>query len=461
MNPALKYCLALLSFLAPAVMPAQTFTTLVNFNGANGANPSWMSFVQGADGYLYGTTQHGGSGVCVGFTCGTVFKMTTDGSLTTLYKFDSTHGDYPYVGLTYGGAGNFYGGVLGGGSILGGGTVFRISSEGVLHTLHRFCEHNQCLGDGLSLGAVLVRGADNNLYGTTQTGGAENGGTYFRITPTGDFTSLGSFPRTNRLSFPYPALSFQGVDGYFYGIGRYSGKYGQGSIFRMTPAGDLTTLYSFEVTDDQPNSLILGIDGNLYGVTEFGGPEGLGTIFRFTPDGTLTTLYNFADGGLTGNPQGLIQGSDGNFYGVTRLNRGAMFKFTLDRTLTILHDFSASGGSPFGGPLGLFQATDGKFYGTTFDGGTFDLGIAYSLSMGLPPFVSTFPAIASAGLTIEILGTNLTGASSVSFNGVQAAFNVLSPTVMTATVPAGATSGMITVQTPSGTLQSNTVFRVR
>ncbi len=109
---------------------------------------------------------------------------------------------------------------------------------------------------------------------------------------------------------------------------------------------------------------------------------------------------------------------------------------------------------------GLVQHTDGNFYGAASSGGAYNYGTAYKLSLGLTPFVRTVPALAKAGASVAILGTDLTSPISVTFNGTPAAITAVSPSAVIATVPAGATTGMVQVTTPSGTLSSNTAFQV-
>lgn len=187
---------------------------------------------------------------------------------------------------------------------------------------------------------------------------------------------------------------------------------------------------------------------------------------------TLTTLHNFS--GLTddgSNPNALIQATDGNFYGTAEFSSGGagtVFKITPTGTLTVLHAFcapnccTATGCADGEFPLaGVVQGTDGKFYGTTYEGGssgTSNRGTVYSLEAGLGPFVETIPRAGNVGAAITILGTDLAGATSVSFNGTQAPFTVVSSTEITTTVPDGATSGKIRVTTPSGTLDTRVSF---
>jgi uncharacterized repeat protein (TIGR03803 family) len=153
-----------------------TLTTLANFGGTNGANP-YAALSLGNDGNFYGTTDQGGSG-----NGGTVFKVTTNGTLTTLTYFSSTNGNGPYAALTLGADGNFYGTTFQGGSsvgtIQGGsgglGTVFKVTTNGTLTTLISFNFNNGAYPE-----AALTYGADGNLYGTTQQGGSGGWGTVF------------------------------------------------------------------------------------------------------------------------------------------------------------------------------------------------------------------------------------------------------------------------------------------
>jgi uncharacterized repeat protein (TIGR03803 family) len=153
----------------------------------------------------------------------------------------------------------------------------------------------------------------------------------------------------------------------------------------------------------------------------------------------------------------LVQATDGNFYGTTdrggTYNRGTIFRITPDGAETVLHSFSS------GGAVGtLIQATNGSLYGakSSYTGA----GSIFKLDMGLEPFVETLPTSGKEGVKVIILGTELTGATSVSFNGVAATFKVVSASEITARVPIGTTSGKVEVTVPSGTLASNVEFRV-
>ena len=232
-------------------------------------------------------------------------------------------------------------------------------------------------------------------------------------------------------------------------------------------SSDLTTLHSFNGTDGEGPvaGLVQAANGNFYGTTVGGGVRGGGTVFEITPTGTLTTLHRF-NGTDGATPYAwLVQAANGDLYGTTYAGGannggGTVFKITPGGTLTTLYSFCSQSGCTDGGSpyAGLVQDTNGDFYGTTADGG--GSGTVFRLSVGLGPFVKTQPPNGKVGAAVEILGTNLTGATSVSFNGTAAVFTVVSPTLITTTVPAGASSGKVQVVTPSGTLSSNASFLV-
>jgi uncharacterized repeat protein (TIGR03803 family) len=459
----LKTVCIVLSLCAATAIPsaAKTFTVMANFTGPNGAYPL-STPVQGRDGNLYGTTYQGGA------SAGTIFKISVGGTLTTLYNFAGPDGIGPTAGLILATDGNFYGTTEYGGAN-GRGTVFKFTPTGTLTTLYSFCAQANCT-DGFNPGRTLVQGTDGNFYGTTWAGGAHGGvsgtgiaGTVFKITPTGALTTLYSFcAQALCADGDGPSALVQATNGSFYGTTLFGGANGQnqnnaGVVFKITPAGTETTLYNFcsppNATDGcGPSALIQAADGHLYGTTQTGGTNFYsGTVFKITLSGNLTTFNTQPPA-----PQAaLVQATDGNFYGT---GYGSEFKMTPSGTLTTLHVNSRANGRPI--YEALLQATDGNFYGTASQGGLtqpFD-GTVFKLALGLHPFVQTVPTRSKVGQTIQILGQGLTGTTGVFFNGSSASYTVVSDTYLKASVPNGATSGFVTVATPGGTLTSNTKF---
>jgi uncharacterized repeat protein (TIGR03803 family) len=460
---------------------AQTFTTLAAFDWTDGSLPRDGFLAQGVGGNLYGTTLGGVSTpYCQG--CGSAFEITTGGSLTTGYAFCSqpncSDGSAPFSNMVQASDGDLYGTTTEGGAN-GKGTVFRLTASGAPTTIYSFCSQANC-ADGYSPDAELVEAADGTFYGTTYSGGANQEcsggcGTIFRVTPEGTLTTVYSFcslPGCADGNSPFAGV-IQGRDGNLYGTTYYTGENAGGTVFKVTPGGVLTILSSSCQGECGSGywSLIQAANGDFYGTTLLGGTDlGWGTVFKTTSAGGLTTLHNFEDID-GGSPAGLVQATDGNLYGTTIGGGnlkcgegggcGTIFKMTASGTLTTLHKFDGIDGDyPYAVPM---QATDGNLYGTTSSGleqsGT-QYGTVFSLSTGLAPFVQTLPTSRRIGGHVSILGNNLTDSTSVSFNGTPAEFTVASDTEITTTVPAGATTGFVTVTTPSGVLTSNKPFQV-
>jgi len=456
MPRGLRHPLILCLFCVAMVIPSQAqFKTLVEFNKTTGYPPN-APLVQGFDGNLYGTTYAGGSHDDGGSSFGgTVFNVSTAGTLTTIYNFcaeaDCADGQLNHVGLILGNDGNYYGVTTQGGNTSGGcvgtgcGTVFKITPQGVLTTLYSFCSEANC-ADGLYPESALVQGVDGDFYGATTFGGANpcassgggGCGTLFKITTSGVQTTIHSFcSQSNCSDGDFPGQLILGADGNFYGTTSYGGSNNAGTFFKITPQGTLTTVYSF-AEGSNATGVIQAADGNFYGTT-------MTYFFKITPQGTLTMI---AQGG---SPHGqLLQATDGNFYGTTD---NILFKLTPSGLLTTLRKFKT--GSPTGG---VVQATNGILYGTTAQPGKD--GMIYEWLTRLSPFVETLPTSAAAGSAVTILGANLTGSSAVSFNGTAATFTLVSDTEITTTVPAGSTTGTVTVTIPKGTLSSNVAFTI-
>jgi uncharacterized repeat protein (TIGR03803 family) len=461
-----KTCVVLIILGAtPIASFPQTFTTLYVFNGTDGDVPGLGGLVQGTDGNLYGVTSAGGPSPLAGGD-GTIFKIAPSGSLTTIYDFclrgDCPDGAHPAGGLVLSTGGNFYGTAAQGGIYKhggggGSGTIFRVTPAGDLTTLYAFCAE-QCTDGKKPMGA-LVQGTGGNVYGITNSGGANHAGTVFRITRHGELTTLYSFcSQSNCTDGSGPMFgSIQAMDGNFYGTTEYGGASNWGTLFKITPNGSLTTLHSFAggVEGATPRYLMQGPGGSFYGTTP-------STIFQMAPQGAVTTIYTFCDQFNCSNgasPGMLVPGSDGDLYGVALeggfRDYGTVFKITSSgNRFVTLHKFT--GGTDGALPVSLLQATDGSFYGTT----EYNYGTVFRLSVGLGPFVKTVPVAGTVGTAVTILGTDLTGATGVTFGGTAAPFTIVSPTEITATVPAGAETGKVQVVTPGGTLSSNVAFRV-
>ena len=398
--------------------PAQTLTTLVNFNFNNGAEPLYESLVQGPDGNFYGTTN--GAGAHNG---GIVFKMTPSGTVTVLYSFCSqpscTDGNAPDAGLALGSDGNFYGVTTSGGAN-NDGAVFSITPGGGYTLLHSFAG-----SDGAEPNGTLLLASDGNFYGTTTSQGSNHGGTLFRINSSGAFTTVYNFCTLGSChdgSGPFGGL-MQGTDGYLYGTTTSGGTgFLYGTVFKMTLNGVLTTLHSFVSSDGSSpqGKLVQASDGNFYGTTTSGGNAqactfGCGTIFKITSSGTFTPLHNFdgTDGSFV--LAGLIQASDGKLYGTAGRGGnaqncttcGTIFDITLGGTLTTLHNFA---GFPTEGSLpvgGLVQASNGIFYGTTEAGGSVGDGSVFSLTIPTVTMtvVTSTPNPSQVGQLVTITAT--------------------------------------------------------
>ncbi len=368
------------------------FTNVFNFDGANGA--AALTLIQGNDGNFYGTTESGET-----YDEGTVFQLTPAGTLANLYTFCSqtlcTDGDGPVFGLVQGANGNFYGTTVGGGAN-DVGTVFELTSAGQLTTLYSFCSQPGC-ADGVDPIAGLMQANNGNFYGTTAENGANGeGGTVFEITPAGQLTTLYSFCSqpgcTDGQSPRRPLL--QASNGNLYGTTLEGGAFGAGTVFQMTPGGTLTRLYSFcsqeGCTDGtEPRSeLVQATNGNLYGTTSFGGANGAGTVFQLTPGGVLTTLYSFcSQPGCTdgANPYHGLVLAYGNFYGTT-LDGGSNGWGTVFEITPAgqLTTLHEFGLTDGANSDGQLLLANGTLYGTTLFGGNRLDGVVFSL----PPLIA-------------------------------------------------------------------------
>ena len=365
---------------SPAVtltVTTQVESVLWSFGSGSDGQTPYSGVIQYTDGNFYGTTSAGGAN-----GDGIVFKITPTGAETVIHSFgNGSDGTEPWGTLIVGTDGNFYGTTVSGGTHSNAGTVFKITPTGVETVLYSFGS----VGDGTHPFAALIQGTDGNFYGTTLTGGANGAGTVFKLTPAGVETLLWSFGSGSDGAYPQSAL-IQGTDGNFYGTTLNGGANSTGTVFRITPTGVETVLYSFGTGIDAQTpfaALLQGVDGNFYGTTQIGGAYGLGTVFEITSAGVESVLWSFGNGSDGQSPYaGLTQGADGNFYGTTETGGsaavGTIFKITPAGVETVLYSFSSGSGLDGSDPLGgLVQGTDGNFYATTSTGGANSYGTVF------------------------------------------------------------------------------------
>jgi uncharacterized repeat protein (TIGR03803 family) len=346
---ALNSLLKRLAFLALGAVftiaaPAQTFTSVADLDGSDGSLPFQNALVQGTDGNFYGMANAGGA-----FGQGTVYKVTADGTISLVYTFCSlaqcADGAQPSSPLVLGADGNFYGTTSGGGPNQKAGTFFKLTPGGTLTTLHNFCAQSDCQDGSLPRGA-LVLALDGNFYGITGYGGIAGLGSIFKITPTGVLTTLYSFCSQIDCtdgSTPFVGL-VQARDGAFYGTAG-GGTTGNGVIFRYTPTGQFKTLYTFCPSEPCTEGslpygpLVVTANGTVYGTTAGGGAGAFyagGTVFELTAAGTYSVVYDFCN--------------------LTNCDDGA------------------------GPQSGLILGTDGKVYGATVEGGFNGRGTAFRIT---------------------------------------------------------------------------------
>jgi uncharacterized repeat protein (TIGR03803 family) len=470
LNLGLALACAAITFGLAVRAQAQTFSYFTNFS----ARDVGSSVMQATDGNLY---MAGGPGA---YGHGAILRVTPSGGFNVLYSFCSQRGcpdgSYPST-LILGSDGNFYGATEAGGNRIGGGTVYKLTLDGNLTTLYSFCTTIECPDGSGPYG--IIQASDGNLYGLTSNGGYQTNGTIFRVSPTGEFTVLHHFCLNSSCGSDAPAPTglIQGIDGKLYGTTRFDGAHNGGVLYRMTLDGEYTVIYNFCslsgcLDGGGPNQIVQDANGNFFGTNYGGGSKGYGTVFELTSKNQYIVLDNFDF--LLGAPEGLTLASDGNFYGASMGasnygTGGTVFEVTPKGELTFLNIFGNDCALDTGWyPVGsIFQNTEGALYGATGYGNSVGdcntngvgYGTMYSVS-GLTPLVETAPVAGPVGQSVIILGNGLTGSTSVTFNGVEAEFTVVSDTYIQATVPQGATTGVVSVVTPSGTIKSNPQFVV-
>lgn len=453
---AIFVALFVLSWGSVEKAECQSVVALYNFNSQNSSQyPQNVALAQGRDAELYGTTLGNGTP-----SYGSIFKISTSRIFAELFDFNLNNGCCPGQGIILATDGNLYGVVPGGGAS-NNGLLFKISANGAFTDLHDFTGST----DGEGPFAPPIEASDGNLYGVTLNNSG-TGSTVYQYTPSGNLTTIYQF-----IDAYSGAPLMQAADGFLYGTTGNGGWAHCGTIFKMSTAGVFMRSAPFlcGAGGAAPSnaSLLQASDGNFYGVTEAGGIRNGGTIFKMTPGFKLSTLYTFM-GKSVGTKDGftpvagLIQATDGDLYGATAAGgangMGTLYRISTSGEYQLLYNFNGAAGKA---PQGtLMQHTNGILYGTAQLGGANRLGTVYGLNLGLGPFITFVRSSGAVGQTAQILGQQLSGAASVTFNGVPATFTAISPTYLVATIPAGATSGPVVVTSPTATLTSNVNFNV-
>lgn len=345
---------------------------IYTFTGSDGAHPS-SGLIMDATGNLFGVTRVGGA-----HNFGTVFKLSAHGKEKVLYSFTGgSDGSHPVGGLAMDAGGNLFGTTLGGGAN-GLGTVFKLTPHGKEKVLYSFAPD----GDAYSPDSPLIIDANGNLYGTTSLGGVADNGTVYKVTPKGEETVLSSFMGGSDGYNPAGGLIMD-TGGNLYGTTQFGGPSENGAVFKLTPGGQKTIIYSFESGNDgeQPlGGVIMDDGGNFYGTTSAGGEFAQGVVFKLSPEGQETVLYTFDGDAGGGSPYaGLVMDASGNLYGATSSGgrgSGTVFKLTPSGKETVRHAFNGGADGAFP-TYGLIMDARGNLYGTTPQGGVASNGTVF------------------------------------------------------------------------------------
>jgi uncharacterized repeat protein (TIGR03803 family) len=379
-------------------------TTLHSFNDSPDAKYPFWAPIQAADGFFYGVTGSGGAS-----DGGTVYRVDSTGGFAVIHSFSPSgpEGHNP-TSLIQASDGFFYGTAAQGGGPSGLGTIFRMTSAGVVTVLHSF----DGATDGGNPFAPLLEASDGFFYGTAPSGGENGSGTIFRMDSSGVVTLLHSFSGTDG-KFPNASL-IQASDGLFYGTASSGGDFGysdggSGTIFQMDVTGAFTVMHRFLGPPGDGSyplkSLIQASDGYFYGITGNGGVSDNGTIFRMDSSGSVTILHSF-DPSTGLSPYGpLLQAADSLFYGTATFGGvngfGTIFQMDSMGAVTVIHSFT--GGLDGGIPgASLIQEESGGIYGVTQNGGANDFGTFFKIEIPPPPALAAFvqPPINADGSTV-------------------------------------------------------------
>jgi uncharacterized repeat protein (TIGR03803 family) len=368
--------------------------TFRDYTFSDGAGP--FDLMEATDGYLYGTTESGGTNRYYG----TVFRMSKTGTnYSLIHSFGaSADGRNPQAGLIEGMDGKLYGttwaGPLSSSGGTDSGTIFRLNKDGTGYEILRYLTGNLKNGDAYRPTASLLNASDGIIYGTTQFGGSSDQGTVFSLDRDGsNFGIRVSFSRGEG-GHPFCGL-VEGNDGTLYGTAYYgTGADGSisGSIFKISKTGDYEAIYRFGSPYSDgfapETDLAVAPNGMLFGTASKGGSNLFyGTVYSLNPDGSdYSVLHHFAgdpDGGL---PYGAVTiGSDHRLYGTCELRgpngAGALFSIeTNGLSFTLLHAFPAFPGDGEAPYAGVLEASDGRLYGSTAGGGANDAGSLFRIN---------------------------------------------------------------------------------
>jgi uncharacterized repeat protein (TIGR03803 family) len=366
----LGWILCLFLIAAATAAPAQTETILHSFTCAitDGCAPYAGVTLDSSDN-IYGTTTAGGAN-----GLGTVFKLTPSGQFSLLHSFSATTTDgyEPYAAVTLNSAGNIYGTTYVGG-LDGFGTVFEITPTGAESLLYSFT----CGADGCYPQSVLALDKSGNLYGTTTYGGTYGWGTVFKISPSGVFSTLYGFTGGADGGSPGTNLVLDSADN-LYGVTSVGGAYTFGTVFKITPTGTESVLYSFNANGKDgfyPFYGVVDSQGELYGGAGRGGSTGVGAIFEVnSATGTESILHSFKAGTDGIFPAGVPVLTAKGLYGASHyggtFDLGTIFQINTSGVETILHNFASNGIDGYFPLSGLAADSSGNLYGTTTQGGS-------------------------------------------------------------------------------------------
>ena len=449
-------------------------TTLHDFDSTDG-NGVQGGLSMGLDGNFYGTTYQGGA-----HHFGTIFQIKPDGTFTTLYNFGNTNdGAYPKTPPVPAADGNLYG-------VTGNGTVpvaYRITTAGKFTPIATLPSQSY---------SPLVLGANGLLYGMTEYGGDFNKGTAFTLSTKGVLKVIHSFDGAHGAQPLSPLLQWS--DGNFYGTTSNGGPQSGGVVFRLSPSGTYTVLHAFQAGDtvngyDPTAGLVTGRDfehgSNLYGLNSLGGALGDGTAFRLKFDGSsYSLLYTFDRNNGGSNPSATpIAHTNGTIYGITQhggqsddgvfygMNAGtfefaSLFAVTsgkIGATVQILgQGFTGAKSVMFFGASANFKVVSDNFLTATVPDGAVTGPVRIIRANGdslytvqnfyvTPQILNFSPPSGPVGTVVTITGKSLADTLGVGFgNRKPAQFTVNSDGQVTATVPAGAQTGPIGIQTEGG-----------